>query len=234
MHVSALENAQRFAECYLTAEQEKVGRIVEIGSQIIANQKSLRDVFESRCRQYVGLDFANALGVDIILSDPYQLPLDVDYADVVISSSCFEHAEFFWLSFLEIVRICKPGGLIYINAPSNGMFHRYPVDCWRFYPDSGVALQNWANRNNSPVVLLESYISNQKNDCWNDFVGVWAKGDQSPPRYQRRIVDTFSDFTNGLRTGATSFIHPTANTEDMARRILGGQMMSSNFSVKWY
>ena len=234
MHVTALENAQRFADCYLVADHQKVNRIAEIGSQIITNQKSLRDILRTRAVNYVGIDFVDAKGVDIVLADPYQIPTEADYADVVVSSSCIEHAEFFWLTFLEIVRICKPGGLIYINAPSNGSFHRYPVDCWRFYPDSGVALQNWANRSVSSVVLLESYISNQKNDCWSDFVGVWAKGDQSPPRYQRRIVDTFSDFTNGLRTGATSFIHPTANTEDMARRILGGQMMSSNFSVKWY
>ena len=26
---------------------------------------------------------------------------------------------------------------------SNGDYHSWPVDCWRFYPDSGIALINW-------------------------------------------------------------------------------------------
>ena len=34
--------------------------------------------------------------------------------------------------------------LFYLNAPSNGEFHRYPVDCWRFYPDAGGALGDLA------------------------------------------------------------------------------------------
>ena len=29
----------------------------------------------------------------------------------------------------------RPAGLFYLNAPSNGDFHRYPVDCWRIMPD---------------------------------------------------------------------------------------------------
>jgi SAM-dependent methyltransferase len=70
----------------------------------------------------------------------YKLPFADGSVDVVLSSSCFEHSEFFWLLFLEILRVLRPEGLFYLNAPSNGPFHRYPVDCWRFYPDSGNAL----------------------------------------------------------------------------------------------
>ena len=55
------------------------------------------------------------------------------------------------------MRVLKPAGLLYINAPSNGDYHRYPVDCWRFFPDSGVALQNWANRNGYECAMLESF-----------------------------------------------------------------------------
>lgn len=42
--------------------------------------------------------------------------------DVVVSSSCVEHVEFFWLMFNEVMRVLKPDGLFYLNAPSNGEF----------------------------------------------------------------------------------------------------------------
>ena len=29
----------------------------------------------------------------------------------------------------------KPEGITCIIAPSSGPEHRYPIDCWRFYPD---------------------------------------------------------------------------------------------------
>ena len=41
-------------------------------------------------------------GVDIVLEDPYCLPFADNSVDVVVSSSCFEQAEFFWLLFLTI------------------------------------------------------------------------------------------------------------------------------------
>jgi SAM-dependent methyltransferase len=117
--------------------------IVDIGSQDVNG--SLRSVAPPN-NKYIGVDFVEAKGVDVVITDPYSLPFEDESVDAVVSSSCFEHSEFFWLLFNEALRILKPTGLLYINVPSNGQFHRYPVDCWRFYPDSGVALQNWGKR----------------------------------------------------------------------------------------
>ncbi len=33
-----------------------------------------------------------------------------------------------------------PDGLVAVIAPSGGYVHQYPLDCWRFYPDSWGAL----------------------------------------------------------------------------------------------
>ena len=109
--------------------------------------------------EYTGVDIEKGNNVDIVLGDPYsfkEIP-DSTY-DVIISTSVFEHVEFFWLTYLEILRILKPKGIFYFNVPSNGDFHRWPQDCWRFYPDSGSALINWAKRNNfNPILLAVSY-----------------------------------------------------------------------------
>jgi hypothetical protein len=130
------------------------------------------------------------------------------------SSSCFEHSEFFWLVYNEILRILKPPGLFYLNAPSNGQFHRYPVDCWRFYPDSGVALQNWGKRSGYANVLLESFIGPQKNDIWNDFVAIFLKDVKYIDRYPKRMQESISAYSNGLMYENMTFSNFSAVPED--------------------
>ena len=155
--------AKHFFSTYLQGETGL--KIVEIGSQDVNG--SLKSVAPVN-NDYIGVDFVEGKGVDIILSDPYVLPFEDSSIDVILSSSCYEHSEFFWLSFNEALRILKPTGLLYINAPSNGPYHRYPVDCWRFYPDSGVALEKWANRSGYECALLESFTGVKKGE-WIDF-----------------------------------------------------------------
>jgi SAM-dependent methyltransferase len=212
MHKSALTNCDLFFKSYAAGfnGQPKV-RVIEIGSQDVNG--SLRSVAPTNF-EYVGVDFVEGKGVDVVLSDPYALPFESESADIVLSSSCFEHSEMFWLVFLEIMRILKPSGLFYLNVPSNGGFHRYPVDCWRFYPDSGNALVSWARRNSVNAVLLESYISDQQTHEWNDFVGVFLKDQRHIERYPSRILDTFQGFRNGLKFGSTSFLKQTYPPED--------------------
>lgn len=214
MHPTALSNADYFFKAYL--KQDSAGaRIVEIGSQDVNG--SLRSVCP-RGMEYIGVDFIAGKGVDIVLTDPYQLPFDDNSVDFCVSSSVFEHAEMFWVLFIEILRILKPNGLFYLNSPSNGQFHRFPVDCWRFYPDSGTALVNWAKRCNMNAALLESYISLQKCDRWNDFVAVFLKDAAHIDRYPNRIIDTNKYFYNGLVYGSSEFLQPQDDTEDYLKR----------------
>jgi hypothetical protein len=131
-----------------------------------------------------------------------------------------------------MARICTDNGLIYIQAPSNGKFHRYPVDCWRFYPDSGVALQNWARYKQMPITLLESFTTHQKADCWNDFVAIFFKGDinKAPTN---RIINSFKDFKNGVMHGAPEIIQYSEETENMVRRNLATNISSGNIQIQW-
>ena len=128
------------------------------------------------------MDLVDGDNVDLVLEDPYIYPFESNSIDVIIANSIFEHSEFFWELFIELIRILKPSGLLYINAPSNGDFHRGPfnqdllVDVYRFYPDSGKALQKWGNKNGyKDLILLESYIFNRRDKNWNDFVAVFIK-----------------------------------------------------------
>ena len=185
MHDTAMEYGALFFKTY--ANDLKNLTIIDLGSQDVNG--SLRSVAPADNR-YIGVDFINANGVDIVINDPYTLPFENESVDIVVSSSCFEHSEFFWLLFNEVLRVLKPTGLLYINAPSNGMFHRYPVDCWRFYPDSGIALQNWGKRSGFNCALIESFIGVRKTDIWNDFVAVFVKNESNGEKYINRIQNS--------------------------------------------
>jgi SAM-dependent methyltransferase len=215
MHHSALFNAHSFFNCYAPQyHSSEAITVVEIGSQNVNG--TLRTVTPSHY-EYIGLDFVAGNGVDIVLDDPYTLPIKSNSVDFVISSSCFEHSQLFWLTFLEMMRILKPGGLCYINAPSNGDFHRWPVDCWRFYPDSGNALVTWAKRNQLNIVLLESYISNQTSDIWNDFVAVFLKDESAIHSYPERILHEKTDFYNGIINTSSEIMNFRARSEDQLK-----------------
>ena len=199
MHKSALDTGRLFFERYVP----QPCTIAEIGSLDVNG--SFRQ-FAPAGSRYIGLDFAEGPGVDVLLSDPYKLPLDDQSVDVCVSSSCLEHSEFFWLTFLEMVRILKPHGLLYFSAPSNSQFHRYPVDCWRFYPDSGRARQNWAQNNGPEVRLLESFTGVQDWELWNDFVAVFVKDERSVSSHPNRIIDTYPH-TNALIAGSDEVLN---------------------------
>ena len=192
MHHSAMKNGEYFFNTYTL--KQPAGTVIDIGSLDVNG--SLRSLSPSQ-HTYIGVDFVAGNGVDVVLTDDYKYPFESNYADFVVSSSCLEHADFFWITFLEMLRILKPGGLLYINAPSNGAFHRYPVDNWRFYPDSGKTLAKWANASGYPVTLLESYISGQtRNEGWNDMVMVFIKDTQFIKAYPDRISSQPSELSS--------------------------------------
>ena len=219
MHPSALTNGKLFFDTY--ASTLEGATVVDIGAQNVNG--SLRDVMPAHLR-YVGVDFVKAAGVDVVLDDPYTLPFADESVDIVVTSSCLEHSEMFWLTFLEILRVIRPKGLLYMNVPSNGDFHRYPVDCWRFYPDSGNALVTWAKRNGLRPQLLESFVSEQYVDLWNDYVAVFVKDEQHAASHPARMVDAKSDFTNGMVAGKTDLLRPRAETEDQTNPLYRFQL----------
>ncbi|WP_222623092.1 class I SAM-dependent methyltransferase, partial [Ramlibacter cellulosilyticus] len=204
MHPSALNFGKLFYEAYCSTLQGAV--VHDVGAQNVNG--SLRDVLPPHLG-YVGVDFVAGKGVDIVLEDPYRLPFADESLDVIVCSSCFEHSQFFWLVFLEMLRVLKPQGLLYINVPSNGTIHRYPVDCWRFYPDAGRALEAWAARNGQTTMLLESFVGERSPDsyesggAWHDYVAVYVKDRQHAGAYPRRMLDSLAVYSSGYdsRTG---------------------------------
>ncbi len=219
MHCSALNHGQLFFDTYLGASSTRT--ILDIGAQNVNG--SLRQCAPAGSR-YIGVDFVAGNGVDVVLDDPYRLPFADASIDVVVSSSCFEHIEFFWLMFNEALRVLAPDGLLYLNAPANGDFHRYPVDCWRFYPDSGAALARWGQHSGFPCVLLESFSAYQDRDIWNDQVAVFLKDEVHVSSFPGRMIGKLGKFMNGRVYGSDDVLAWQAVSEDRMRYITGAKI----------
>lgn len=169
MHASSLENMSRCRARYLTqAVLESRGdmQVLDVGGADVNG--GYRSVFADPQFHYRTVDLEAGNGVDIVLDDPYRYPLDDESVDVLLSGQMLEHCEFFWLTFVEMMRVLKPDGLLFLIAPSAGHIHQYPVDCYRFYPDAYRALAKYAGCH-----LLEVWLDER--GPWRDLVGVFSK-----------------------------------------------------------
>jgi SAM-dependent methyltransferase len=68
--------------------------------------------------------------------------LKPEYYDAVFSVSVFEHLAMPWKAVLEINRVMKPGGLLYISTHPTFPPHELPWDFWRFSPEAFKVLLN--------------------------------------------------------------------------------------------
>ena len=184
MHASSMENMWRCYSTYVASgplEARSEAVVLDVGSSDVNG--SYREVFGSAPFRYVGADMAPGPGVDVVLSDPYRIPFSDGSIDIVISGQALEHCEYFWRLFEEMVRVLRPDGLIFLIVPSAGPIHRYPVDCYRFYPDAFAALAKHAG-----AVLIESWLDER--GPWRDLVGVFRRADAPPlePPGQRAMA----------------------------------------------
>ena len=175
MHDTALLAGSLFAKQYTNTGQT----VIDVGGQDING--SLRSYFEDIGIKYISVDIEEGKNVDIVIKPGEKLPFEDGSIDAVVSTSCFEHDPCFWMTFRELCRIVKKDGYIYINAPSNGIYHRYPGDNWRFYSDAGQALAYWAgteiNGGRYPVIVEETFHLYPLTDSWIDFICIWKRTD---------------------------------------------------------
>jgi len=187
MHRSSMEKMRQFRDSFLNGRERESLKIVDLGSRDVNG--TYRMIFDSPRWKYIGVDMESGSNVDIVITDPYHWKeIEADSVDVAISGQAFEHIEFFWLTMLQIERVLKPGGLCCIIAPSSGYEHKYPVDCWRFYPDGFSALARYAC-----LDILDCYAQRtardhaDESDVWQDCVLI-ARKRYLPPIARAKIV----------------------------------------------
>lgn len=141
-----MDKMRAFRDAYLNQHRDVPLTILDVGSSAVESQAdSYRALFDAAPWRYVGLDIAPGPNVDLVPRDPYRWSEVADASvDVVVSGQAFEHIEWPWLTMGEIARVLRGNGLAAVTAPSGGPVHRFPKDCWRFYPDGLPALGSYA------------------------------------------------------------------------------------------
>lgn len=175
MHPSSLENMEKCRRRFFLpsplARRPRV-RVLELGGADLNG--SFRGLFSGPRFDYRTADISPGPGVDLVLADPYQIPLPSGSLDLVLSGQMLEHSEFFWRAFQEMVRLLSPEGFLFLIAPSAGPIHRFPVDCYRFYPDAYHALARYAGCH------LQALWHDERGP-WRDLVGVFRAAPPAGP-----------------------------------------------------
>ena len=210
MHPSSFDKMTAFRRDHLDARRNEPLVIVDLGSHDING--SYRPLFQEPKWRYIGADLAPGENVDLVLRDPYDWrEFKTESIDVVISGQTFEHTEFFWETMFENERVLKPQGLCCIIAPSSGPEHRFPIDCWRFYPDGLRAMARYAG-----LDVLEARTQwpdlpqyDSESNKWHESVLVARKpSERFAIRFRRNLRSrlrrflSVSDWTPGTRVQA--------------------------------
>jgi len=113
--------------------------ILEIGSRDVTGI-TRRGLF-SNATEFVGVDVLGGPGVDVV-GDAHRLSsfLLAEQFDVVFAVSVFEHLLFPWKVVMEINRVMKLGGLVFISTHPSWPAHELPWDFWRYQPAAFQAL----------------------------------------------------------------------------------------------
>jgi SAM-dependent methyltransferase len=97
------------------SEQAPCPSILEIGSRNVSGI-TRRNLF-SHCSDYIGFDVLAGDGVDIV-GDAHKLSesFPLEHFDFVYSISVFEHLLFPWKAVLEINKVMKPEGYVFVST----------------------------------------------------------------------------------------------------------------------
>lgn len=137
MHASSFDHCRHFVEQYL--DDRTVLQIADVGSYDVNG--TYRPLFTRPCWEYVGFDVVAGPNVDVVLpqgNDELWTPAAA--FDVVVSGQCVEHVQKPWQWIKHVASLAKKGGIVWIAGPNTWVYHEYPIDCWRIWPDGMRAL----------------------------------------------------------------------------------------------
>lgn len=219
MHQSSYHIMTQFHHLLVSErfKDEKM-RVLDVGS--LGVNGTYREIFSDRDKFiYTGLDVNPGPNVDYVPNNPYEWPdLDDESFDVIVSGQAFEHIEFPWLIIREMGRKLRRNGLICIVAPSRGPEHKYPVDCWRYYPDGFRALAKWA-----ALTVLDTKTFWGKSgfsdgsDQWGDTYCILCKGEGDIPHektdYSGAAIQRTTNRNNPISLSKTGTYYSFARQE---------------------
>jgi FkbM family methyltransferase len=236
VHKSAYRHLRDAVRDFLDPKQTYT--VVDFGPT--RGEMNVSSLFAKDKHKLIGVGLKEGPGVEVVLKTPYEIPLASDSADLVICGQNFENIPYFWTTFLELARIVKVGGSIFLVAPSRGHPHGGPLDAWRFYGDAFKALAAFAQlqlaraqsdlpaRANSGRLDYQSITPHR---YWGDAIGVFFKTsqyDQSRLDQVRRPLIEWSNSIANVEATLADF-----GSSEQARRSSHRTITHTGFGIEF-
>ncbi len=128
----------KWQELIYSAGNQEGLRILEIGSREVTGESEARQRMSKGC--YVGFDIYPGKNVDVV-GDVHQLSSyfrEDERFDIIYSSACFEHFAMPWLAAVEIAKMLKVGGIVFVETHFSYRAHERP---WNFFQFSDMGLR---------------------------------------------------------------------------------------------
>jgi len=132
---------QVFPKFVEAANNKKDARILELGSRNVSGN-TRNDSFKNY-KEYIGFDILEGPNVDKV-GDVHKLSqyFEKGSIDFVFCISVFEHLMMPWKAVLEMNKVLKVGGEVYISTHPTWSPHELPWDFFRFLQNSAHSLFN--------------------------------------------------------------------------------------------
>jgi SAM-dependent methyltransferase len=130
-----MELLEKFVE---TMRSRRKARVLELGTQrSIPTRPTHHRDWCAPDASFVMSDMTPGLDVDVI-ADIHSLSevFTPDSFDFCIACSVFEHLQRPWIAMLEIARVLRRDGQLFVQTHQSFPLHGYPNDYWRFTQDA--------------------------------------------------------------------------------------------------
>ena len=146
------DRARQFAEAFASAS-----KILEVGSKNING--TVREYFPAAAT-YLGIDIGEGKDVDLLVPGEL-LQLPTGWADIAISTECFEHARTWVEIFKNMIRITREGGLILLTFAGPGRPAHGTLDSDSYCsPSTNDYYRNLGPGDLHKAIPLDHYFSN--------------------------------------------------------------------------
>lgn len=125
--------AQRTFEMEIGRAHPAGSVVIDVGAGENSDQE-LAGLSAGFRQRLIRTDIARGSRIGFV-SDAHRLPVRDGSVDGIIIQGVVEHVARPWVVAQEIIRVLKPGGLVYCDAPFVQWYHEDPNDYYRFTED---------------------------------------------------------------------------------------------------
>jgi ubiquinone/menaquinone biosynthesis C-methylase UbiE len=187
------------------------GVLLDVGCGIMPYKEIILEA--KKVRSYIGLDFEEVIYPEYELGKPdlfwtgETIPLEDNSVDTILATEYFEHCPHPERIMKEMLRVLRPGGILFFTVPFLWNLHIVPYDEYRYTPFSLKRHLSNANFTNIELSALGGTDASLA-----QMMGIWLKESTMGYKYKKLLSMLFIPIMKRLIKRDTK-----VNKEDLFR-----------------